>query len=210
MISTSPGLKPSRPQRAMPSSTATPRSARKIGRPPRFCEIIRPCGVDQAAAIVAHLVDHHVVGGLAQRIRHLVGIGDDGVAHDLDGDGMGVRGDRHGSVLSDARSMIEVTGLGHRHAVAGMNQDGRVRLFDHGGTDDRVMPAGIAGRHRTRASQRRLRVVEDHVARASRRPLRSASTARASHSSAIVSARGAVRTRRRLTISSCSSTAAWP
>ena len=46
--------------------------------------------VDQAAAIVAHLVDHHVVGGLRQRVRHLVGIGDDGVAHDLDGDRMGV------------------------------------------------------------------------------------------------------------------------
>ena len=45
--------------------------------------------VDQPAAIVAHLVDHHVVGGLAQRVRHLVGIGDDGVAHDLDGDRMG-------------------------------------------------------------------------------------------------------------------------
>jgi hypothetical protein len=46
-------------------------------------------GVDQPAAEVAHLVDHHVVGGLAQRRRHLVGIGVDGVAHDLDGDGVG-------------------------------------------------------------------------------------------------------------------------
>jgi hypothetical protein len=46
-------------------------------------------GVDQSAAIVANLVDHHVVGRLRQRVGHLVGIGDDGVAHDLDGDRMG-------------------------------------------------------------------------------------------------------------------------
>src|SRR5262249_49108819 len=44
--------------------------------------------IDQTAAEVAHLVDHHVVGGLAQCARHLVGIGIDGVAHDLDGDGI--------------------------------------------------------------------------------------------------------------------------
>jgi len=46
-------------------------------------------GVDQPAAIVADLVDHHVVGRLRQRVGHFAGIGDDGVAHDLDGDRMG-------------------------------------------------------------------------------------------------------------------------
>src|SRR5262249_59491149 len=45
-----------------------------------------------AAAEVAHLVDHHVVGGLAQCPRHLVGIGIDGIAHDLDGDGIDFHG----------------------------------------------------------------------------------------------------------------------
>src|SRR5690606_29268909 len=42
-------------------------------------------GVDQAAAIVAHLVDHHVVGRLGQHVGHLVAIGDDGVAYHFDG-----------------------------------------------------------------------------------------------------------------------------
>ena len=42
--------------------------------------------VDQATAEIAHLVDHHVVGRLAQRGRHLVRISVDGVTHDLDGD----------------------------------------------------------------------------------------------------------------------------
>src|SRR5208282_3281555 len=42
--------------------------------------------VDEATAKIPHLVDHHVVGGLAQRRRHFVGISVDRVAHDLDGD----------------------------------------------------------------------------------------------------------------------------
>src|SRR5690606_13453241 len=41
--------------------------------------------IEEPAAIVAHLVDHHVVGGLAQDIRHLVCIGDDGAAHHFHG-----------------------------------------------------------------------------------------------------------------------------
>ena len=45
--------------------------------------------IDQPAAEVTHLVDHQGVGRLAQRRRHLVGIGIDGVAYDLDGDGTG-------------------------------------------------------------------------------------------------------------------------
>jgi hypothetical protein len=44
--------------------------------------------IDQSAAEIAHLVDHHVVGRLAQRRRHLVGVGIDGVAHDFDRDGI--------------------------------------------------------------------------------------------------------------------------
>ena len=87
-------------------------------------------GVDQPAAIVADLVDHHVVGGLGQRVRHLVGIGDDGVAHDLDGDRMGfVAG--HTLHVDD-----EVAGVGHGRDVARMNERGGVRLLDHGGPFD--------------------------------------------------------------------------
>src|SRR5262249_36207969 len=58
---------------------------------PQFAFVLRDhpaFAIDQAAAEVAYLVDHHVVGGLAQGPRHLVGIGIDGVAHDLDGDGI--------------------------------------------------------------------------------------------------------------------------
>src|SRR5207248_8010884 len=44
--------------------------------------------VDQTTAEIAHLVDHHVVGGLAQRRGHLIGIGVDGIAHHLDGHGI--------------------------------------------------------------------------------------------------------------------------
>ena len=52
-------------------------------------------GVDEPATEVADLIDHHVVGRLAQRIGHFVGESDDGVAHDFDGDGMSARCVRH-------------------------------------------------------------------------------------------------------------------
>src|SRR4029079_6304933 len=41
--------------------------------------------IQQPAAIIAQLVDHHVVGGFRQNIGHFVGISDNSVAHDLDG-----------------------------------------------------------------------------------------------------------------------------
>ena len=115
-------------------------------------------GVDQPAAIVAHLVDHHVVGGLGQRVRHLVGIGDDGVAHDLDGDRMGfVAG--HSLHVDD-----EMAGVGHGRDVARMDQRGGVRLLDHGGAFDaraggKRRPPDDAGADGLR------RIGEDHVAR---------------------------------------------
>ena len=43
-------------------------------------------GVDERGAEVAHLVDHHVVGGALQVGRHLVGDRRQGVADDLEGD----------------------------------------------------------------------------------------------------------------------------
>jgi hypothetical protein len=45
-------------------------------------------GVNEAAAKVAHLVDHHVVGRLAQRQRHFFGVGDQGVGDHLQRDGV--------------------------------------------------------------------------------------------------------------------------
>src|SRR6185436_18870149 len=45
-------------------------------------------GVEQCGAIVAHLVDHHVVGGALQVGRHLVGDGRQGVADHLERDGV--------------------------------------------------------------------------------------------------------------------------
>ena len=42
--------------------------------------------IDDADAVVAHLVDHHVVGSLAQHGGHLVGDMGQAVAHDFDGD----------------------------------------------------------------------------------------------------------------------------
>ncbi len=83
-------------------------------------------GVDQPAAIVADLVDHHVVGGLGQRVRHLVGIGDDGVAHHLDGDRMGfVAGHSFTSMMRWPASDMVATS-------PGWMKRGGVRLLDHG------------------------------------------------------------------------------
>ena len=45
-------------------------------------------GVEQRGAIVAHLVDHHVVGGALQVGRHLVGDGGQGVADHFERDGV--------------------------------------------------------------------------------------------------------------------------
>ena len=43
-----------------------------------------PGRIEQPAAIIPHLVNHHVVGGLRQHIGHFVRIRNNGVAHDLD------------------------------------------------------------------------------------------------------------------------------
>ena len=45
-------------------------------------------GVDETAAKVADLVDHHIVGGFAQCIAHFIGVSDYGIANDFDGDRM--------------------------------------------------------------------------------------------------------------------------
>src|ERR1019366_8347680 len=135
MMSTSPGLKPSSPQRLMPSSTATPRSARKI---------------DQAAAIIAHFIDHHVVGSLAERIRHLVAIGDDGVADDLHGDGMGFYFTHAGPQACEAISMTRCP-----VGVTVTRSPGWIRMVEFGSsiTTGPVIssPGFRLGRHSTRA-----------------------------------------------------------
>ena len=134
--------------------------------------------VDQPAAIVAHLVDHHVVGGLAQRIRHLVRIGDDGVAHDLDRDRMGFVA-AHGSLraTASATSMTRCPASDHGGDVARMDERGRVRLLDHRRTFD----ARAGGERRPpddARAQRARGVGEDHVAPVHRRrPVRAATAA---------------------------------
>ena len=51
----------------------------------------RAVGRDQRGAEVAHLVDHHVVGGALQIGRHLVGDGRQRVADHLERDGVELR-----------------------------------------------------------------------------------------------------------------------
>ena len=53
----------------------------------------RAVGQDERGAEIAHLVDHHVVGGAVQIGRHLVGDGGERVAHDLERDRIDL--DRH-------------------------------------------------------------------------------------------------------------------
>ena len=72
----------------MPSVMSTPRSATKCDTPPTFCEISSPLVSSSAVQIVAHLVDHHVVGGALQVGRHLVGDGGQRVADHLERDGV--------------------------------------------------------------------------------------------------------------------------
>ena len=45
-------------------------------------------GVEKCSAIVAHLVNHHVVGGALQVSRHFIGDGRQRVADDLERDGV--------------------------------------------------------------------------------------------------------------------------
>ena len=86
MISTSPGLKTVLPVHAH----AVDDGRTEIGEKDRQrAEILRQnvaFGIDDADAIVAHLVDHHVVGSLAQHGGHLVGDMRQAGAHDFDGD----------------------------------------------------------------------------------------------------------------------------
>ena len=86
MISTSPGLK----SVAAVHAHAVDDRGSEIGEKDRQrAEILREniaFGIDDADAVVAHLVDHHVVGSLAQHGRHLVGDMRQAVAHDFDGD----------------------------------------------------------------------------------------------------------------------------
>jgi len=72
----------------MASVMMTPRSATKCDTPPTFWQINSPAGVDQRGAEVAHLVDHHVVGGALQIDRHLIGDRGERIADDFERDGI--------------------------------------------------------------------------------------------------------------------------
>ena len=79
----------------MPSVMMTPRSATKCDTPPTFWRDQFAVGVDQRGAVVAHLVDHHVVGGALQVGRHLVGDGGQRVADHFERDRVERMGRHH-------------------------------------------------------------------------------------------------------------------
>ena len=73
-----------------PVEHRSPQIGQEDGQPALVLADHPPFGVDQPAAIIAHLVDHHVVGGLAQRRRHVFRIGDQRVAHHFKRHGVNV------------------------------------------------------------------------------------------------------------------------
>ena len=85
---TSPGLKPSRAV----ALHAVGDDHAEIGDEMRHAaDVLRnqlALGVEQRGAVVAHLVDHHVVGGALQVGRHLVGDGRQRVADHFERDGV--------------------------------------------------------------------------------------------------------------------------
>src|SRR5690606_2177429 len=86
--------------------------------------------VDEAAAVVAHLVDHHVVGGLAESLSHLVCVGDDGIADDFYRDRIGLLGGHHSSSGMLGERDHEMARLGHLYLVVRVDQDRGVGLLD--------------------------------------------------------------------------------
>src|SRR6266852_2725231 len=162
-----------------------------------------PLYVEQTTAIVAHFVDHHVVGGFGEHIRHLVGIGDDGIAHDFNGDGMGFGHEWTSGAMVMVRcpaAVTEAPSPGWMSVVAlGSSMIAGPSI---------VMPAGKDGRQRIlvfsgRSGSSKITSRVD----SSMGP--SACQGSFSQRSAKLSSRAAVTTRRRLTISMDSSGADW-
>ena len=76
--------------------------------------------IDQPAAEIAHLVDHHIIGRAAERRRHFFRIGNEGVADNFQGDGMHV----HGIILMKLSALAHVNDhvavFADTHMIAGI------------------------------------------------------------------------------------------
>src|SRR5215510_16412805 len=164
--------------------------------------------VDQPAAEIAHLVDHHVVGGLGERVSHLVGIGHDGVAHDLDRDRMGFVAVHCCPASPSATSMMRCPA-----SVTVATSPGWMSVVAFGSSitagPSMRAPAASDGRQTTRVGTGFAASVK-MTSRVPSATGGSGCQGCASHCSASISAFPAVTTSRTLTHSSRSSGAAWP